>query len=398
MQLKRSVVLIVEPKQPEPQRLLSIGLIVNPLAGLGGSLALKGSDDLPQSALPANGGVTEGMSRSNLRAQRALAPLIDCTDSVHFVCWGASMGQLALESLGFQCEVAGSSQTSRSSAEDTRDAVSALRGRGVDIIVFVGGDGTARDIFDVLGDTFPVLGVPAGVKMHSGVFAVSPEAAGELLVELVKGGLVGLAPQEVRDIDEQAFRDNVVKSRFYGEMLVPAQGRFLQHTKIGGVENPELVASDIAAWIVETMDVECTYIIGPGSTTAAIMSQLGLRNTLLGVDVVRAGQLVLSDASEVRLLELLHEAQQPTKIIVTAIGGQGHVFGRGNQQISATVIKIVGIENIQIVAAKSKISALQGRPLLLDTNDPKLDDALSGYRLIVTGYQDNILYRLATMA
>lgn len=389
--------LTVEPKQSEPSRVLSIGLIVNPLAGLGGSLALKGSDDLPQSALSRAGDVAEGMVRSNLRAQRALEPLISCADCVHFVCWGGSMGQLVLDAVGLQCEVVGYSQASRSSAEDTRQAVSALRGRGVDIIVFVGGDGTARDIFDVLGDTFPVLGIPAGVKMHSGVFAVSPEAAGELLVELVQGGLVGLALQEVRDIDEQAFRANVVKSRFYGEMLVPAEGRFLQHTKVGGVENSQLVAGDIAAWIVETMDVDCSYIIGPGSTTAAIMTQLGLQNTLLGVDVIRAGQLLLSDASELQLLDLLREAPNSAKIIVTVIGGQGHVFGRGNQQISAAVIKTVGLENIEIVAAKTKISALQGRPLLLDTNDPELDGELSGYRPIVTGYQDKILYRLATI-
>lgn len=382
----------------QQQHVLSIGLIVNPVAGMGGALALKGSDDLPQSVLLPDTGATDGMARSHLRAQRALSPLVHCADAVRFACWGGDMGQVVLDSLGLQCEVAGSSQTDRSSADDTRNAVSALADRRVDIIVFVGGDGTARDIFDVLGDSFPVLGIPAGVKMHSGVFAVSPEAAGELLVELVQGGLVGLAPQEVRDIDEKAFRENVVKSRFYGEMLVPAQGRFLQHTKVGGVESSELAAADIAAWMVELMDEDCTYIIGPGSTTAAIMSELGLQNTLLGVDVIRAGKLLLNDACEVQLMDLLSEAQGPAKIIVTVIGGQGHVFGRGNQQISATVIKTVGLENIQIIAAKSKISALQGRPLLLDTNDPALDVALSGYRSVVTGYQDKILYRLATMA
>lgn len=385
-------------EQNERQHVLCVGLIVNPLAGLGGSLGLKGSDDLPQAVLLADAGTAEGMGRSQLRAQRALSPLIQCANAVRFVCWGGAMGQVVLDSLGLSFEVAGSSSMERSNADDTRNAASALAGAGVDIIVFVGGDGTARDIFDVLGDTFPVLGIPAGVKMHSGVFAVSPEAAGELLVGLVKGGLVGLVAQEVRDIDERAFRKNVVKSRFYGEMIVPAEGRFLQHTKIGGVENSELAATDIAAWVVEGMDDECTYIVGPGSTTEAIMLQLGLKNTLLGVDVVRAGQLLLSDASEVQLLNLLQEEQRPAKIIVTVIGGQGHVFGRGNQQISAAVIKTVGLENIQIVAAKSKVSALQGRPLLLDTNDPALDAALSGYRSVVTGYQDKILYRLATLA
>jgi predicted polyphosphate/ATP-dependent NAD kinase len=388
----------VATERIQQQAVLSIGLIINPIAGLGGSLALKGSDNLPQSISQLNGIATEGLTRSHLRARRALSPLLQYSDDIHFVCWGSVMGQGVLDSLGFEYDVAGCIETGRPSANDTRLAASALADSEVDIIVFVGGDGTARDIFDVLGDTFPVLGVPAGVKMHSAVFAVSPEAAGELLVELVKGGLVGLAPQEVRDIDEQAFRENVVKSRFYGEMLVPAEGRFLQHTKVGGVEDSELVAADIAAWIVESMEDDCTYIIGPGSTTGAIMAQLGLQNTLLGVDVIRSGQLELSDASEEQLLDFLREAKNPAKIVVTAIGGQGHVFGRGNQQISAAVIKAVGLENIDIVAAKSKISALQGRPLLLDTNDTALDEALSGYRSVVTGYQDKILYRLATIA
>ncbi len=385
-------------EKAQQQAVLSIGLIINPIAGLGGSLGLKGSDNLPESISQPNGTPTEGLTRSHLRACRALSPLLQCSADIRFVCWGSVMGQGVLDSLGFDYDVAGCIETENPSANDTRLAASALAGSEVDIIVFVGGDGTARDVFDVLGDTFPVLGVPAGVKMHSGVFAVSPEAAGELLVELVKGGLVGLAPQEVRDIDEQAFRENVVKSRFYGEMLVPAEGRFLQHTKVGGVEDSELAAADIAAGIVENMTENCSYIIGPGSTTGAIMAQLGLRNTLLGVDVIRSGQLVLSDASEAQLLDFLRKAQKPAKIIVTAIGGQGHVFGRGNQQISAAVIKAVGLENIDIVAAKSKISALQGRPLLLDTNDTALDEALSGYRSVVTGYQDKILYRLATIA
>jgi len=274
----------------------------------------------------------------------------------------------------------------------------AMRERGADVIVFAGGDGTARDIFDVLGDSFPVLGIPAGVKMHSGVFAVSPEAAAELLLTIADGGLVGLALKEVRDIDEAAFRENIVRSRFYGEMLVPASGEYLQHTKIGGVEDVDLVAADIAAWVVEDMNSERIYLIGPGSTTAAIMAELGLANTLLGVDVIRDNQLLLCDANEEMLLRLLHDTDDEACIVVTAIGGQGHLFGRGNQQFSPAVIRAVGIDNIEIVAAKSKISALQGRPLLLDTNDRELDFALSGYHKVTTGYRDQILYRLASGA
>jgi predicted polyphosphate/ATP-dependent NAD kinase len=377
---------------------LKIGLIVNPIAGVGGSLGLKGSDNLSEPALASESADSAGLSRSMSRAQRAISPLISLSEQVSFVTWGAAMGQSVLESLGVNSEVLGGCNRSHYSAKDTVQAARSMAAAGVDIVVFVGGDGTARDVYDALGSSFPVLGIPAGVKMHSGVFAISPEAAGELLVELVKGGLVGLALQEVRDIDEQAFRNNVVKSRFYGEMLVPAQGRYLQHTKIGGIESSELVAADIAAWLVESMEEGRLYIIGPGSTTAAIMEALGLANTLLGVDVVSDGTLLLSDTNERELLALLDETGARAKIIVTAIGGQGHVLGRGNQQISPQVIRQVGLDNIDIVAAKSKISALEGRPLLLDTNDPQLDIELSGYRPVITGYRDQILYRLAAMA
>jgi predicted polyphosphate/ATP-dependent NAD kinase len=206
-----------------------------------------------------------------------------------------------------------------------------------------------------------------------------------------------LRAQEVRDIDEEAFRHDRVRSRFYGEMLVPGEGRYLQHTKVGGRESHDLVAADIAAWLVENMEAGRTYLVGPGSTTAAIMEQLDLPNTLLGVDAVRDGKVLASDADESTLLQLLADAPGAATIIVTVIGGQGHIFGRGNQQLSPAVIRAVGLDNIVLIAAKSKIAALAGRPLLVDTNDPELDRALCGYRTVVTGYDDHILYRVATL-
>ena len=305
------------------------------------------------------------------------------------------MGELALQGLDVDFDVVGGSGAELTSASDTREAAAQLSAAGVDLILFAGGDGTARDIFDVIGARCPVLGIPAGVKMHSAVFAVSPEAAGELLCRLAEGGLVGVRAQEVRDIDEQAFRRGVVRSRFYGEMMVPSEGHYLQHTKVGGREDPDLAVADIAAWQVEAMVPDCTYLIGPGSTTAAIMAELSVPNTLLGVDVVRDGSLLATDADEARLLQLLSEAPGPAHLVVTAIGGQGHLFGRGNQQFSPAVIRAVGVDNITVVAAKSKIAQLEGRPLLVDTNDAALDQALCGYRVINTGYDDHVLYRVS---
>ncbi len=372
---------------------LRLGLLVNPLAGLGGSRALKGSDGAVAREVAATLDPAQ-LYRAETRALRALEMLADSDISI--TTWGGAMGERACRAASLPCTLAGASDATLTDAQDTRAAARALRDSGIDLLVFAGGDGTARDIFDAVGDTLPVLGVPAGVKMHSGVFAVAPEAAGELLRSLATGGLVGLQLREVRDIDEEAFRHDVVKSRFYGEMLVPGEGRFLQHTKVGGRESEELVAHEIAEWIVENMEEGTCYLIGPGSTTAAIMERLGLHNTLLGVDAICDGELLLSDADETQLLALLERHHGPAQIILTAIGGQGHIFGRGNQQFSPKVIRAVGVDRIRIVAAKSKIAALEGRPLLVDTDDPELDHALAGYREVVTGYDDRILYRVAT--
>jgi predicted polyphosphate/ATP-dependent NAD kinase len=370
--------------------------LINPLAGLGGSLALKGSDgdDIRQriEQLPA-----AAKARSQQRAVRALQILATASSAVRFSCWAGEMGERALQGLNLKYQVLGSLSAELTRASDTREAAAQLSAAGVDLILFAGGDGTARDIFDVIGTRCPVLGIPAGVKMHSAVFAVSPEAAGDLLLRLAEGGLVGVRAQEVRDIDETAFRQGEVRSQFYGEMMVPSEGHYLQHTKVGGREDPDLAIADIAAWQVENMEPECTYLIGPGSTTAAIMAELSLPNTLLGVDVVRDGCVLATDADESRLLQLLSEAPGPAQLVLTVIGGQGHLFGRGNQQFSPAVIRTVGLDNITVVAAKSKITALEGRPLLVDTNDAELDQALCGYRAINTGYDDQVLYRVSTL-
>ncbi len=307
------------------------------------------------------------------------------------------MGSDALIELGLPCECIGGPASDPSTPADTRAAAQALAACDIDVLVFAGGDGTARDVLDAVADSIAVLGIPSGVKMHSGVYAVSPEAAGELLARLARAGLVNVQLREVRDIDEEAFREGVVKACYYGELLTPEEGHFLQHTKVAGMESEELVAQDIAADIVEGMDSHTLYLIGPGSTTAAIMEQLQLPNTLLGVDAIRDGVLLLSDAGEAALLDLLRETNGPAHIIVTAIGGQGHIFGRGNQQFGPGVIQAVGLDNITVVAGKGKISALQGRALLVDSNDPELDRALCGYRRVVTGYHDEILYPVAML-
>ncbi len=370
-------------------RAFRLGLIVNPLAGIGGAVGLKGSDG---AAIVAQAQARGARPRAHERAVRALTMLASLRECIELYAAAGPMGMDAAREAGFEAQRVGAVVSGPTTAQHTLDAAQALCAIPVDLLLFAGGDGTARDISTVVESRLPVLGIPAGVKMHSGVYAVSPEAAGEVVRALINGDLVDIASGEVRDLDEDAFRSGRVSSRHFGEMLVPAEGRYVQHTKVGGREVEELVIAEIAAHIVEEMEPGQLYILGPGSTTFAIKELLGIEGTLLGVDVVCDRECLARDAGEARLLELLHDHPGPARIVVTAIGGQGHVFGRGNQQISAAVIRHVGIENIVIVAAKSKIGALQGRPLLVDTNDPALDRALHRYMSVITGYRDAILY------
>ena len=241
-------------------------------------------------------------------------------------------------------------------------------------------------------ENMPVLGVPAGVKIHSGVYGITPHASGMVVKMLLDGELVSLMSADVMDIDEVAFRKGTGRAKRYGEMLVPAEPRYIQAVKMGGIEIDELVLSDIAAEVIENMEDEL-YIIGSGSTVAAMMNELQLENTLLGVDLVQDSQVIGTDLGARQLLDMTKD--QPVKLVITLIGGQGHILGRGNQQLSSELIKRVGKDNIIILATKTKLKALEGRPLIVDSGDPELDKDLCGYYRVITGYHDYVMYRVA---
>ncbi|WP_444942213.1 ATP-NAD kinase family protein [Microbulbifer sp. ZKSA004] len=369
-----------------------LGLIINPWAGIGGPAGLKGSDGAETVQRALDAGIEP---QANQRAALALEELKPYKDELEILCFAGDMGASTARKLGFSvCEV-GVAECSPSSPEDTERAAATIRNNGADLIVFIGGDGTARNIVNALGDNFPVLGIPAGVKMHSACFAISPKAGGEVLRRLMAGQLVDLAEREVRDIDEQSFRSGRVTTRYYGELLVPQEGQFLQAVKNAGREVEELAVADIAAEITEDLDPQTLYVVGPGSTTLAILSELGCEGTLLGVDLLLDGQLLQLDVSAPQIEQAIADHRGPVKIILTAIGGQGHLIGRGNQQLSANVLRRVGRDNLIVVATKTKITELHGRPLLIDSGNPKLDKRWSGFIRVVTGYRDTILYPLS---
>lgn len=366
-----------------------LGVIVNPYAGLGGSVGLKGSDG---ETIRAEALARGAEMRAPQRMARALHLLTEFREQIEIFCFAGDMGEIAARESGFTTHVIGAAQYSPSEASDTRAAVNALLNHSVDLILFAGGDGTARLIADVIGSRQPVLGVPAGVKMHSGVYAISPEAAGEIVKQLISGKLVNVAERDVKDIDEEAFRNGQVRARFYGTLLVPEDSQFLQQVKNAGTERDELAQLDVAHEMIQQLQQDILYFVGPGSTTHLFLQELGLEGSLLGVDILFNNELIAVDVTASQILEQLEQFSGPTKIIVTAIGGQGHVLGRGNQQFTPDVLKRIGKENIIIIAARGKILALNGRPLLLDTNDPHLDKSFSGYVRVITGYNESIMY------
>jgi len=310
------------------------------------------------------------------------------------------MGHDALNKAGIGAEVVYSAAAEVTSASDTMNAVSALCQQGIDLLMFAGGDGTARDVLNALRqrgleEELTVIGIPAGCKIHSAVYAVTPLQAGELVAGLLEGQLYSVKSAEVMDLDEDAFRAGQVKASCYGYMHVPVDEQRMQAMKQGGVDSESLVLEDIAADFIDNMQDDVLYLMGSGTTVAAIMGAIGLQNTLLGIDAIINSELVASDLAEKDILSLLDdERYADAKIVVTAIGGQGHVFGRGNQQFSPAVIRRVGSDNIIIVATRNKLRSLQGRPLRVDTGDSELDAELAGMKRIITGYEQRTLYRI----
>ncbi|PKH09352.1 ATP-NAD kinase family protein [Moritella sp. Urea-trap-13] len=364
-----------------------LGVIVNPIAGVGGSVALKGSDNVAQQALNLG-----AIPQANHRMLQALGQFADLAQRFSVVTAGGEMGERCSLELGLNVTVAYRPANDMTTEQDTYAAVEALLAQDIDLLLFAGGDGTARNICATINDVVPVLGVPAGCKIHSGVYGVTPKAAGCVVRRLILGELVTLADADVMDIDEVAFRQGTVKAKRYGEMMVPSDLRYVQSVKMGGIESDELVLTDIAADVMADMEDEY-YIMGSGSTVAFTMAELGLDNTLLGVDVVHQHELIAADQTAAQLLALTQD--KPCKLVITLIGGQGHIFGRGNQQLSPQLIKQIGKENIIVLATKTKLSALAGRPLIVDTGDVELDQALSGFIRVTTGYRDYIMYRVA---
>ena len=359
-----------------------IGLIVNPIAGMGGRVGLKGTDgpEVLERALQL--GAVPVAAERTVRALARLELVLRHEHKVSLVAAAAEMGADLAEAYSFETDVLpAAGHPGASTAADTRAAAAELARRGIDLLLFAGGDGTIRDIHDAVGDHVPVLGIPTGVKMHSAVFATSPENAGEVAATfLADGEAAELREVEVVDLNESAARDGRIETRLCGSVRVPADRLRMQAAKARSGAADDAALDAVCRWIADDMDPRRIYVLGPGTTTKRIAGHLGLPKTLLGIDAVRGGRLVGADLGERGLLDLL--GGEAATLLLGVVGGQGALLGRGNQQLSPAVLRQIGVENVEVVAGLAKLVALDPPWLRVDTGDPGLDAELEGYRRV----------------
>jgi predicted polyphosphate/ATP-dependent NAD kinase len=346
-----------------------VGLIVNPIAGMGGRVGLKGTDGAAM------------VERARALGATPIAPV------------RADAVEGALRAAGISV-----SRVMPASTAGTRDAAAGFVADGADLIAFVGGDGTARDVCAAIGTAVVALGVPSGVKMHSGVFATGPGAAADAAIAWLGSAARRTREAEVVDIDEDAVREGRMDVRLYGVLRVPdAPGR-IQALKAGAaaVEEAELVG--LAAEVVARLTPGSLVVLGPGTTTRAVAAALRVDGSLLGVDVLevgpdRRGGIVARDVGEAQLLAALHGRE--AWAVLSPTGGQGFLLGRGNQQFSPAVLRAIGPERLIVAATPSKLAALGTNPLYVDTGDATLDGGFAGHRRVITGRGREAVVRVA---
>jgi predicted polyphosphate/ATP-dependent NAD kinase len=367
-----------------------LGLIINPVAGIGGKVGLKGSDGKDTVARAIELGACP---ESGKKTEKAVKEFADMTGRfLLFTCAGA-MGQDITDKYQLPAEIMDICSAGDSSEIDTTKAAQDMARLGVDLLLFAGGDGTARNVMDAVGESIPVLGIPTGCKIHSAVYAINPKLAGFAVKKIIDAGKVHRVREaEVMDIDEGLFREGIVNARLYGYMNVPDDRKIMQNLKSGRSISGQASVELLSNCITDGMEKDLLYIIGSGSTMMKVKEKLQIDGTLLGVDLVYGGEMIYKDAAEKQILDALGKYGK-AKIIVTVIGGQGYIFGRGNQQISSEVLSRVGKENILIAMSKDKADDMFMKNLYVDTSDEEVNRMLCGYFRVLVGYDQYIMYK-----
>lgn len=372
---------------------------------MGGSVGLKGTDGKEVLDKARELG---SKPISPIRALKTLEVVLrDRTKhELRFITCAAPMGADVLQKAGFK-EGADFDVVYKpkdpTTSEDTKAACRKFLEKDVTFIVFAGGDGTARDVFSTVEKKLPVLGIPSGVKMHSSVFALNPQAASEVILAFTDG-TISSKDAEIMDIDEDAYRKGTLDVHLFGYAVTPYNDRLIQTAKaVYRTGDEEAYKQAIARFFAEMLEKEAgIYFLGAGSTIQAIAEHLSIEHTVLGVDALQVKkdgnmELLGKDLNERDMLDLISKNKKVRfRIVISPIGAQGFIFGRGNQQFSPEVIKKVGVDNVLIISTPHK---LENTPVLyVDTGDDKLDDLLVGFRRVIIGYHSMAMRKVEVPA
>ena len=363
-----------------------VGFIVNPIAGMGGSVGLKGTDGkIVKEAIKL------GATPVVPKRIKAFLKNLNSKDEILLLVAPRKMGETLVEGKGLKFEVIGHIQP-HTTAEDTKRIAKLMLEKEIELLIFCGGDGTARDIYDVIDLKIPVVAIPSGVKMFSSVFALNPKTAAQIVDKFVEESVV-TQEKEILDIDEEAFRGGRLVSKLYGYLLVPKGLDLTQSSKSSSTigRSAQENKAEIAQQIFETFENDTLYLLGPGTTVKSITDKLKISKTLLGIDAIFNRILVGEDLNEKSMIDLL-EKYPKTKIIVSPIGGQGFIFGRGNKQFTPKILKKIGKRNIIIISTKEKLKSL--KCFRVDTGEEETDILLSGLTKVIVGYKEELIYNV----
>lgn len=379
-----------------------LGLIINPIAGMGGKVGLKGSDgsEILEKAKQL-GAKPQSLDRTRI----FLKELERYNTKLRFITITGIMGGNVLNSFQFETEsldlpsLNHDTKLFQTTPQHTREGARLLLNRKIDLILFVGGDGTARDIYESVGLKIPCLGIPGGVKIHSSVFATTPNAAAEIVKKFIQGE-TALRESEVMDINEEAFRENRVESKLYGYLNTPYLPRYVQPSKMASPHTEEERSNQerIAQYIINQMeqeDEQWYYLLGPGTTTRAIANLMNQPKSLLGVDFYHQQQKIAMDLNEQEILDQIDGKK--VKLIVTPIGAQGFIFGRGNLQLSAKVLYKIGLKNIIIIATKFKMSTLPDKKMRIDSRNQEFDKKFAGLHRVIVDFGELVICKVESI-
>jgi len=356
---------------------IKIGFIVNPIAGIGGKRAWKGTDGIEEAWT-----IFEKEKYAYERVEKALSSISDSKSLFFYYC-SDPMGESILQNYPFKKELVYSFAKDQTTAEDTKNACKLFLDKKVDLIVFVGGDGTARDILTVVNQEVPIVGIPSGVKMFSGCFLQYPTYLGEI-IKAIESGEIQYTLEDVLDVDEELFRNGQVSANYFGSVLTPVKGGLMQGGKIPTGHSDEIEYESIAEDLKFSYDIlNGSVILGTGSTVYQVMKYLGFNKTLLGVDFMENGKIIAEDVDEETLYNLAKDKE--VKILLSPIGGQGFLLGRGNQQISARVINGCKKVDLIVVSTSSKVQTIESIKIDLsgEVNIPELNN---GFIRVLTAY------------